>query len=696
MTMGIFSGCNFTGDGSKKYEITEEKPKIEAEGISVEFSAYDIDKKANVTMKEVQVTNIYKQEVDSKEIQAKAYDISTEDMKEFTDIIKISLDYDSSFIQNGDEEKNVKAAYFNEAKKEWEPVYFEVDKKNKKVNILTTHLSTYGVFTVKDENSRIAKIIDVQYAPSLPAGIGDSYAEIIQAGLSGSTDNRKAFELGFNAASDWLGISGAGLTAITQTVYATEFVNGLSNAFTNVGLAAAFVQAAYDFSKGDDVALYGNLTKNVSYFAVSKWGSSALQLGFVGVYAIDYSLNKFMNEAWDGRKEIWQRAYNEYYSKEKKMTDKDWYNKFYWIWQDSIPSKDPNLMKDRINYALNEYCNAFWNLPEEDQAFWQSEVQKTGFSGGGGLNEGLKEEISKAARYELIKRLQETVFPRLEANIRLKLGEDYRKELLSLRNYLNKKVNVTIIERLKPEEKSKLQGYILRFAPLNDDANKATWTGKVNSTGTTKTHFTILGHIQSGQPNKLLLFKPDKDPDVDKPEKVIEFKVTMPETKIYLNDMFPTMDEIAGVWDEVYMTFPDIVIPPKDTSSSSEEGECDLPLAIMEALKAAQIKCRIEIQKIDETNANFIFSATSGKNMKTGEALEIEPKPPVQSHGTYVEGIFKTNVLIDNGSFPMALAMKKLDDGTITMDYTGSMDIPESEGVSIVFKITGKRIPDAQ
>ena len=464
-----------------------------------------------------------------------------------------------------------------------------------------------------------------------------------------------------------MNISGAALTTITQTMYASEFAEGLGGAFTNVGLAGAFVQAAYDFSRGDDTVLFTNLTKNLSYFSVGKWGTNALNLAFVGVYAIDYSLNKFATEAWDGRKEIWYEAYKEYYKQENKRSYKEWYSKLYWIWQDNKDSKDPNAVSNKINEAIDEYTNAFWNLPEEDQAFWQSEIQKTGFSGGGGLSEGLKKEISAAAKAELVATMQETVFNRLEQKITAQLMEDYRKELINLKNYLNKKIEVLITENIKENETSEYAGYTVRFAPLGENVYKPNWTGKVKEDGTVRTVFTPLGHIQSGAPDKLLLFEPSADPDMDEPVKEIPFRISFPETRINLKESKPTMDEISGLWSEVYLDFPN----PPAVQESAEEGECDLGPAIAEMIRVAKLKCIFDVRKIDEENATLIFGVSGGVNKETGEDLEAEPADPVSGTATYKDGVFKASILYEESNISISLNMKKSPEGEITAEGGG-------------------------
>lgn len=687
----LLVGCG-QGGGEKSYTITEEKPIVEGKGVNIKFSEYDINEKTKIKVSKVEPQNIFSEEVSENDVKIEAFEIKAEEIDKFTDLIEIRIPYDDSFIEVGNVEKNIGAMYFDEELGEWTPVYYELDKTTKEVVILTNHLSTYSAYTIKNENSRAARIIAVSSYPTLPDGASDDFEAVIEEAMSNQmTPGQKARELGLTISGDWLGISGAGLTAITQTVYATEFVNGLSNAFTNVGLAAAFVQAAHDFSKGDDTALFGNLTKNLSYFSVSKWGSNALQLGFVGVFAIDYSLNKFANAAWDGRKEIWYEAYRRYYSEENKMTNKQWYNKFYWLWQDTKASKDPNALKNAINQSLDQYVKAFWDMDETDQAFWVSEVQKTGFSGGGGLNEKLKKDISDAAKAELVATLQETVFNRLEQSIRFEMMEAYRKELIDLKNYLNKVTKVLITENVKAGEKSEYANHIVRFSPLSDNVNKANWTGKIKEDGTANTSFTALGHIQSGAPDKLLLFKPDANPDTDEPIKEIPFKINFPNTQINLKELNPTMDEIVGAWSEVYMTFPNMKIETGDKAAGDEE--CDMSEEIAEFFRVAKLKCKFEIIKIDEENAKLIFGFVSGVNKETGESLEMEPGDPITGTATYKEGKFVSTISVDGSTISFNLNMKKDSSENIYFSDQGKIVAKDEEYGSgtIEFHLEGKK-----
>lgn len=697
MVINLFSGCGNAGDvsgGVAKFKVSEAAPVVETPDIRIAFSPYDINEETQVTIQKIEPPNLFTEELLAAEVAVSAFDIKAEGIETFTDLIEISIPYNPEIITSGDAKSNVGAMYYDEEMKEWTPVSYRLDEQNKRVIITTTHLSIYSAFTIKDQNTRSAKIIQVDSFPALPEGTSIAFQDVIEEAMSNQmTPGQKAMELGLGIAGDWMNISGATLTAITQTLYASEFAEGLGNAFNNVGLAAAFVQASYDFSTGDDKALFTNLTKNLSYFSASRWGSSALQLSFVGVYAIDYSLNKFATEAWNTRNEIWYAAYKAYYESENKRTEKQWYSKMYWIWQDTQGSKDPNLMKAKINEEIESYVQAFWSGSDavERQAYWQSQVQKGGFTGGGGLNEELKKKISATAKAELMKTLQVPVFDRLEQAVRSKMIEDYRKELIVLKNYLNKKTNVLITENLKAGETAEYADHIVRFSPLSKDSNPANWTGKIKTDGTISTSFTALGHIQSGAPDKLLLFAPGADPDTDTPLKTISFKVSFPETKILLKDEIPTMDEITGDWGEVYMTFPDVQVTPR--AAGEEPNECDITEAVAQYLRTAKLKCAFEIQKVDEVNANLVFGVVSGVNQETGEALDIEKNDPLVQTATYREGVFEATVMLDGATLPLKIQMKKNEASEIVFNSVSEMHGIDEEyhAWRLKFTLQGKK-----
>jgi hypothetical protein len=85
--------------------------------------------------------------------------------------------------------------YLNEETKQWEDVLYTVDTETNKVHILTDHLSTYSVFTIKDEGKRSEYISDLNaYAAYMTTGqaqrLLNAYAE---QGVSWQEDVVSAF-----------------------------------------------------------------------------------------------------------------------------------------------------------------------------------------------------------------------------------------------------------------------------------------------------------------------------------------------------------------------------------------------------------------------------------------------------------------------------------------------------------------------
>ena len=559
----------------KENVVTAENPNITKDGASVSFSPFDLQEERTVSITQTEAPALTFDEEITEDYLLEVYDIHVPDQEEFIDLIEIRLDYDEDFIEaSADESRSTFAMYFNEENNTWETVDYSVDTANNQVIVTTSHLSKYGVFTVKNENTRLAYI-----------GRVNSYKKIVDSTMAQeiiteainrpATPSEKAINLGMNVTNDWLGLSGFLLTT-SNPVYSTEFLEGLGGVFNGLGIAAAAVQVAVDFQSGNDVALYGNLSKNMLNLVVSNWGTSALQLSFAGVFAIDYSLNKFATAAWDGRKEIWYDAYHLHYKEKMQLEPRKWYSKFYWIWQDSLKEKDPNYLKDQINQAIESNIQAFWQN-ESEMAFYQGEVMDNGATGGGGLSEDLKREITDAKRAELVKSLQ-PIFNQLEKKITYYLRDEYRKKLEATKRELNQVVRVTIEENIGDGMTPKYGKYIVKFAPLSDQAKESTWTGRLSDEGKIQTKFTILGHMQSGGPNTIELYTPDADLSVDSPEKIVTFKITGPELKITLGD-YPPLEALVGQWPGTFyfeqVTVPDPKPKTDDSNTESEEESCD-------------------------------------------------------------------------------------------------------------------------
>ncbi len=690
MFISLFSGCSKTENvesqkidvsetpKTEKNVVTETKPSMEVEGAKITFSVFDIEKELEVNISKVSPSSLNFDEEITEEYLLDVYDFNVLGAETFTDLMEIRLDYDDTFMDEGsDESGSVFAMYYNPETNTWETVDYWVDTQNNQVVITTSHLSKYGVFTVKNENTRLAYI-----------GRVNSYVKIVDSEMAQDILNEaikkptgeveKAVNLGMNVMNDWLGLSGFLLTT-SNPVYSSGFLDGLGSTFNGLGVAAAIAQVAVDFQSGNGEALYGNLSKNILNIAVGNWGTSALQLSFAGVFAIDYSLNKFATAAWDGRNEIWYDAYNLHYKEKMKLTHRKWYSKFYWIWQDSLKEKDPQYLKTKINEAIEANVTAFWE-DEEEMAFYQGEVMNNGSTGGGGLNNSLIKEITDVKRAELVKSLQ-PVFNQLEKKISYYLRDEYRKKLEAAKREFNKVVKVTIEEVVPDGMKSNYAGYIVKFAPLNDKANEKTWTGKLNKKGSARTKFTILGHMQSGQPNTIELYNPNANVEIDEPEKVIEFNITGTELNIKLGQ-YPPLEEIIGAWPGTFY-FKSVKVPALDTTQEENPESCDglgINLeTILAGLKEHEGKTVPSVINIVQTgeNSGYFWFGDEPDDLDEDEKLYFD----------YQYGQIKLNKSEDGFSITMNLMAMYMDEKKISL--SGPVKLSGMNGqleVDIVFE----------
>jgi hypothetical protein len=224
------------------------------------------------------------------------------------------------------------------------------------------------------------------------------------------------------------------------------------------------------------------------YNTVNFVGSSALQLAFVGVFAIDYSINAFANEAWDGSNAKWHAVYQHCYHKHFEKRAREWYKLFYWTWHDAAYSHDPQDMstvQTRISQIILDNVWGVWNTLSASNL---SEcVDDLGYTNLGGLNTDIKSSLALAKRAELVAAL-DPVFLRLQRPVNYKMREDYRKQLTLFRTYLNQFVDVQIVETVGDGELSKYAGYRIRFAPLNEAVNTSLWTGMLSNTASPSSH----------------------------------------------------------------------------------------------------------------------------------------------------------------------------------------------------------------
>lgn len=595
-------------------QLSEENLKVSGKGVSIEVSSVCLNEEARVTIAPVENMLI------NDELPVNAWDFRIDTDEELAGLMDITIPYDKTLLPAGvDPVEYVGACYYNQALKVWEPVSYDIDRTAGNIIITTDHLSVYGSFVVEKEFTRAAYVdFTLPKVAIRNASSSADYAGIISEAIDNNmAPGPSALELGNKVVGDWLNMSGAGLTLLSSTVYATEFLDNIGTAMSNVGLLSAIAQAAVDYQNGDNAALHTNLIKNLTYYGVSKFGSAILQLGAVGVYCIDYALNEFATEAWSGRENIYSEAYRLYYIREPgvKRTAKDWFNILFPM---AKQAKNPEDLNQKIMAEVDRYCRQFWQ-DELIVAVYQDQAQKNGFTGGGGLNEDMKDGISERKKGELLNGTLEPVFWQIGRVLAREHENQVRQELDKIARELNKIVEVQVFDSSyddaepKPE-KAQYAGYIARIAPLDDRVtDKEKWQYEIDEEGKASLYFRVLGHIMAGSPNKVEILNPDNDEVI----KDFEFIVTPPTVRVDIADKsrFSRMTFASGTGSNI-VTGVGIISALRESGTIFMGGDGTFSVTV----PFAETTAKSSGSPWHITTSNLVLKGKWDKKDKTGTA----------------------------------------------------------------------------
>jgi len=438
-----------------------------------------------------------------------AYDINMSDMSEFDGFIEITIKYNPADLPAGtDTKKDLFCMYLDEKTNEWKGVPYVVNPSNNTITIYTNHFSTFSpwIVTNKVERGPMMRIANVKF----PGGAFMSTEEVertMEKYASSSPKSDGAMMEGWSKVNEWFGIES---NVSTFVEHALEFksLEGVNAAATEVGLGFALVQCALDITDGKTGKATLELSKNLYQYWSSKFiNTSALSLAFVGVFVIDWSLNKFIQEAISGRTDIYQQAYDLYY-KEKRQ--KENINTVYWykkLKKAMKTANNPNTASEDVTKVIRDYVWEFWN-DESVVAEYQSRVMRTGATGGGYLNEELKQNISNAHFASIIRTLNETnIFERIVKETRLDMQSKLYDKLCYIKNELNKVNKIQVILKKDPEcneyNDVDISGVPIHF-DVSADAHKKLWIGKTDKDGEFLFNCTTLGYIDAGAPHEAI------------------------------------------------------------------------------------------------------------------------------------------------------------------------------------------------
>ncbi len=553
LVLSLLSGCGGsptekTGKNGAHTLSPETTAVTTSDGITVDAGDYVLDGETELT-----VVKQPAQENKDEGYKIEAYDISLGEMHELNDFITIRIPYDTGFCEKGqDPARCVGAKYKNETTGEWEDVLFEVDSAANELVIYTDHLSCYGVFYVKNEGKRNAYITDVLDSGFyMENAVAYDFAKRIANDDPAVTQDLAKF--GIEASSTFFDYSDRLDNAITMATVGdipkwlnTEISGTNLTLFSAIGYIAtctSLMKVAVNDTVGGgaDKGEVLNLIRDVSSKVTAYWadtftsvGSAALSVGMGGVLVIDKMLTAFAEEAASTKLEdiaYVYHHYNEGFSGfgHKPMTAKDWRAKAIEV-VDKHPN-DPEIAVTALEAGFREYASEFFKLTADQQAEVAADTPLVTVKNIPNITEAEQEKLTE----EYISHLKADVMPgvlkSVETYMVRKVEQQQLQAINKIKDYYNSKISITVKEDIPEGKESAYVGYKFRFAPLNETAAVANWTGMWDGKPI-NTSATLMGFMTAGLPHTVEFFAPDADMNTAKPEFVVPFVIAIPEINI--------------------------------------------------------------------------------------------------------------------------------------------------------------------
>ncbi|MDY6827349.1 MAG: DUF4339 domain-containing protein [Bacillota bacterium] len=626
------------------------------------------------------------------------YNITLGDYTELPGVMEIEIPYESSDIPQGESAEHYYGAlYYNEERGTWDQVVHDVDPAKGILTLYTYHLTDFAKVkrSSSDPDSPMAVVSRPIFLPASAYSLEiDEVADLLSEMGSGGTPGDGAVKMGWDSATEMFGVIGTGSTFLEEVIEVST-LNSINRAMGEMGLGLAFVNLAINLDQDNPAPAVLGFTKGLGNYALGKWGTSAIKIASVGVFAIDYSLNKFASTAIAGREQMYVDAYKKYYYRNSKYStlpgfkvknNVDWYKTFYWIIKDSSSPEDA---EKKIAEAIDSYVYAFWNDPK-GMSFVFGDMGQ-GFSYSGGDNPTLEKSIAENHKAELVNSLQ-PVFRRLARQIRYERTENfYNNEARRVARMLNSvyKIRVRVVV---PEEMEESEEPIkIEELPVAIDMgrNQDRWSGFTDEDGIWEMQCTLLGLMNAEPSGKVVLsgLGPDGEDE-------LEVDLKLPDPGGVVEVVFDLgAPELAGRWEGnwtlTYSAFLEMDSPnPSPEAKEAVEG-CEENLG--EAMYQAMIEAIKELmQTLLDTDVPMVleFQETETENFYTGSALIRfdavlpEENAAEASEERYIEALY------ENGTVKFSFS----DEG-LEMIFTGQTSGKDT--LSGTFSVpTGNNKPD--
>jgi len=438
------------------------------------------------------------------------YDVKMSDMSSFDGYLEITMKYDPDDLPDGiNPATDLGCKYYNEKTDSWEFMPTVVNTKNNTMTVYTNHLSTFVPYAVA-EKVQPGPMMTVKTV-KFPGGkyMDDSEVDrTIQKYSTIDPASKAAYMEGWDKVNEWFGITSAGSTFL-ETALEVGALEGVNQAATEVGLGFALVQCAIDLSEGNTKKATLELTKNLyNYWALKLINTSAINLAFVGVFVIDYSLNKFIKETITDRTNIYQKAYDLYYREKNQKQKADnvyWYKTL----KKAVKSaSNPGDASNIIDKVIRDYVWEFWNNDLVVAEYQERVMKNTASTGGGYLSEELKTNISNEQYAQIVNTLNQTgTLDRIAKDLRLEMQGKLYDKLCAIAAQLNTVNTIKVIVKVDPgcEEYADVDvSKIPIHFKVPNSAHKDLWKGETDKDGVLNFTCTTLGFLDAGSPKEVV------------------------------------------------------------------------------------------------------------------------------------------------------------------------------------------------
>ncbi len=497
----------------------------------VTFPRGTIQKKAHLTVSEV--TNL---PVPPAAQLGRVLDVSLGAEHAFEIPVRIELPFEPSQVTGrflG--QPKMMALWFDPSRRMWDYVPYTVDATRSVLIVDTPHLSMFSAVSPAPIAITPTARIEYTMPPYAGAFADAATAENI---LRGSL--AEAGEAGWNASMEWFGIGqafatvGEGAARVCEYSRVSTVLGRINDVAGNLGVAFALVQFTVDMSKPDnEVRAVGNALKAIGMDALSRWGTSAIKVAGVGVFALDYSLGKFANTAWSQRNDMWRRVFDCYY-KNHARSSAIWLTRLKTV---TAASSSPDAVNAAIQAEIEAYAAEIWNN-EEEQAMCQFDVGGTNVGSGGGLNEKLKRDLSAAYAKQLYSDLRPE-FGQLSRFIASQQQKHTQQLLEDIRGRFNRATTLHVVLKSKSAEQV-LEGFTVTF-PVTREPEK--WQGATDKQGVFDMKVTSLGYMLYGSPTEVMVTFPAV-PGAQPETRKQKFKYVPGRTVIEI-----ALDGVAGTYE---------------------------------------------------------------------------------------------------------------------------------------------------